>query len=270
MLCRIDRSHLSQERKRKNKMNDRIKRLCLGFTILVLVGCSTTDHTNPQNPNTSINDPLEGVNRSFWTLNYDYLDPYVIRPVSLAYVDHVPNPIRRAIANFFSNLDEPSSMVNNLLMGNGHQALDHFNRFWLNTTFGLFGLIDIASEAGITKADQKGFGDALGHYGVGNGPYLMVPAVGPYTPRTATDLVDETYAPLSYLNIWGSVSKFIFEGMENRAALVSQESILENSPDPYALTREIYLQHQDFKAEIEKKETYDPEQEALFDQYMSE
>ncbi|MDW6001438.1 MlaA family lipoprotein [Vibrio mangrovi] len=256
-------------------MNYRIKRLCFGFLMLVLVGCSSTpgenaDEQDLSSTNSSVNDPFEGVNRSFWSLNYDYLDPYVIKPVSLAYVDHVPSPIRRAIANFFSNLDEPASMVNNLIMGNGHKALDHFNRFWMNSTFGLFGLIDIASEAGITKEGHKGFGDALGHYGVGNGPYLMVPAAGPYTPRAATNLVDEAYAPLSYLNIWGSVSKFIFEGMETRASLASQESMLENSPDPYALARDIYLQHQDFKAEIEEKDAYDPDQEALFDEYLNE
>jgi phospholipid-binding lipoprotein MlaA len=256
-------------------MNYRINRLCFLFMMLVLAGCSSApdDNTEVQETsytNQSVSDPFETVNRKTWSLNYDYLDPYIIKPVSMAYVDYVPHPVRRAIANFFSNLDEPASMVNNLIMGNGRKALDHFNRFWMNSTFGLFGLIDIASEAGIKKDGHKGFGDALGHYGVGNGPYLMVPAVGPYTPREAADLVDETYAPLSYLNIWAGVSKYVFEGMESRAALAKQESMLDNSPDPYALARDIYIQHQDFNAEIEQKDDFDPEQEELFDDYLDE
>lgn len=112
-----------------------------------LVGCSSAP--DDSSPHSQVNDPLESFNRQMWTINYDYLDPYVVRPVSLFYVGYVPKPVRSGIANFLSNLDEPASMVNNLLMGNGTKAVDHFNRFWINTSFGLLGLIDIASEAGI-------------------------------------------------------------------------------------------------------------------------
>ncbi|MCE0494582.1 MlaA family lipoprotein [Vibrio salinus] len=214
-----------------------------------------------------INDPLESLNRKTWSLNYDVLDPYIIKPVSLAYVGYVPHPIRLAISNVFSNLDEPASFVNNLLMGNFKVAVNHFNRFWINSTFGLFGLLDIASAAGIEKEGQTAFGDALGHYGVGNGPYMMLPGAGPYTPREATDLVDYTYAPLSYLNIWASIGKFVFEGMETRAALANQEAMLKNSPDPYSLVRGIYYQRQDFKADIQD-DKFDEKQEEMLDDYL--
>ncbi|MUK68536.1 VacJ family lipoprotein [Aliivibrio fischeri] len=213
-------------------------------------------------------DPLEGFNRVMWGLNYDYLDPYLVRPVSISYVEYTPTPIRYGIANFLANLDEPSSMINNLLMGNGNMVMVHFNRFWLNTTLGLVGLIDIASAADIQKPDSKSFGDALGHYGVGNGPYFMLPGYGPWTLREAGDFVDGLYMPLSYLNFWQGLGKWGLEGMESRVQLISQEPMLEASPDPYVLTRDVYLQRQDFKAEIEPEVDLDAEDD--IDDYLDE
>ncbi|MDA9556824.1 VacJ family lipoprotein [Vibrio sp.] len=217
-----------------------------------------------------VSDPLEGFNRAMWDLNYEYLDPYFVRPVSLAYVGYVPQPIRTGILNFWSNLDEPFSMVNNAVMGNGQKAADHMMRFLVNTTFGLLGFIDVASETGITRRDDKSFGDALGHYGVGNGPYVMLPGLGPKTTRDAGDYVDGTYPVLSYLNFWMSAAKFAFEGMESRAAVVNQEAMLHNSPDPYILVRDAYIQHQDFKAEIEVEETYNEDEEDLYDEFLDD
>jgi phospholipid-binding lipoprotein MlaA len=158
-------------------MYQQLFKLLLLVSSLVVAGCSSAP--DEKAGNSKVNDPLEGFNRTMWSLNMDYLDPYVIRPAAIAYVNYVPVPLRKGLSNVFSNLDEPANMINNLLMGNGRKAADHFNRFWINTTFGLFGIIDIASAAGIEKRDDKSFGDAIGHYGVGNGPYVMIPAVGP-------------------------------------------------------------------------------------------
>lgn len=243
------------------------RQLAAIFCCALIVGCSSAPESEENSMAT--NDPFEGFNRSMWTLNHDYLDPYLVRPVSMGYVDYVPSPIRSGIANFLSNLDEPSSVVNNLLMGNGSRALDHFTRFFLNSTFGILGLFDIASEAGIEKDDQKAFSDALGHYGVGNGPYVMALGYGPWTVRESADMVDGLYQPLSYLNIWAMAGKWLFEGMETRAALASQESMLENSPDPYALVKDAYLQHRDFTAEI-NNDDYDEEEEQYLDDYLDE
>ncbi|WPC74924.1 MlaA family lipoprotein [Vibrio porteresiae] len=249
-------------------MNNRLFRAFFLGVIVALAGCSSApDQQGAQETNND--DPLEGFNRTMWTVNYDYLDPYVLRPVSLAYVDYVPTPVRSGISNFFGNLDEPASMVNNIIMGNGRKALNHFNRFWINSTFGILGLFDIASAAGINKQDQKEFGDAIGHYGVGKGPYVMVPGAGPYALRDGADLVDSTYLPLSYLNIWASIGKFVFQGLETRAALVQQEPMLKNSPDPYAFTRDAYLQHLDFKAEV-TKDDYNAEEEDKLDDYLDQ
>lgn len=235
---------------------------------LVLAGCASQPEEDVY-PAQQVYDPIEGFNRSMWTINYEYLDPYLVKPVSLAYVDYVPTPVRSGIGNFLGNLDQPSSIVNNLIMGNNDKALDHFNRFWLNTTVGVLGIMDIASKAGIPDHNEKAFSDAAGHYGVGNGPYVMIPGYGPWTVRESTDVVDGLYVPLSLLNFWAGLGKWALEGMETRAALVSQESILDNSPDPYALTRDAYLQRQDFKAEIEVDD-YDADEEAYLDEYLEE
>ena len=238
---------------------------------LVMSGCAS----EPEAPEFTAyetqtpNDPFERFNRSMWTINYDYLDPYLVKPVSVAYVDYVPVPIRAGIGNFLGNLDEPSSMINNLIMGNGDKALDHFNRFWINSTLGLLGLIDVASAAGITDHNEKALSDALGHYRVGNGPYVMVPGYGPWTLRESADFVDGQYLPLSLLNFWAGLGKWALEGMETRAALVGQEVMLETSPDPYSLTRDAYLQRQDFKAEIER-EAFNEEEEAYLDEYLQD
>ncbi len=250
-------------------MISRFARIVSLSLMIILSGCSSVPEGETTS-DTNNNDPFEGFNRSMWAFNYDYLDPYLVRPVSLAYVEYTPTPVRRGIANFLSNLDEPASMINNLLMGNGGKALDHFNRFWINSTFGLLGLIDIASEAGITKHGEKTFGDAVGHHGVGKGPYVMVPGYGPVVVREAGDVVDTLYAPLSYLNIWASIGKWAFEGMETRAALVQQEALLENSPDSYSFTRAAYLQHRDFTAEVTPDTEVDDSEEDYLDAYMEE
>lgn len=240
--------------------------------VLMVSGCSQTPSESEPESETTVNidneyndahgdDPIEGFNRVMWDLNYDILDPYLVRPISIAYVDYTPDPVRFGISNFLANLDEPASMMNNLFMGNGEAALTHFNRFWLNTTLGLVGLIDIASAADINKPDSKAFSDALGHYGVGNGAYFMLPGYGPWTLREAGDFVDGLYMPLSYLNFWQGLGKWGLEGMESRVDLISQEPTLEASPDPYVLTRDIYLQRQDYKAEIESSSELNSEED---------
>ncbi|WED21029.1 VacJ family lipoprotein [Vibrio sp. JC009] len=251
-----------------------LKILSATLLLSVITGCSSApdaqDVEASEDHSTDVSDPFEGFNRSMWSFNHDVLDPYVVRPVSLAYVNYTPKPVRTGISNVLSNLDEPSSMVNNLLMGNGKQALNNFNRFWINSTFGIFGLIDLAGAAGIPKEGDRSFGDALGHAGVGNGPYLMIPAYGPATTRDVADTVDTMYFPLSYLNFWTALGKWTFQGMESRAALVSQEPMLDASPDSYIFTRDAYIQYSNYKAEVEPEEVFDEDEEDYLDDYMDE
>ncbi|MGF1680372.1 VacJ family lipoprotein [Photobacterium minamisatsumaniensis] len=216
-------------------------------------------------------DPLEGFNRAMWDLNYNYLDPYLARPVSLAYVDYTPSALRTGIKNFLANLDEPASMVNSIIMLEGEQAVTHFNRFWINTTFGIAGLIDIASAADIRKPSERAFGDSMGYYGVGNGPYFMVPLYGPVTLREGVgDTVDGLYFPLTLLNFWQGLGKWAFEGMEDRAALVQQEALLSDSPDPYIFTRDAYIQNKNFRAQGSKILDEEPVDEEYLDDFLDE
>jgi phospholipid-binding lipoprotein MlaA len=235
--------------------------------VVLLSGCASNSANNGES---HPNDPLEPFNRAMWAFNYDFLDPYLVRPVSLTYDFVMPGFARKGVSNFLANLDEPASVVNNLVMGNGDLALLHLNRFWVNTTFGVAGLMDIASQGGLNKEEERVFSDAVGHYGVGNGWYFMIPAYGPVTTRELTDYVDNLYPPLSYLNFWTSFGKWLLEGVETRIELVDQESLLENSPDPYALTREVYLQRRDYRAEVADESDINEQQEADLDAYLDD
>ena len=229
--------------------------LCL---TLLLSGCAQSPKTDvaDQSINQSFdeshpNDPLEPVNRLMWSFNYDFLDPYVARPISLAYVNFIPSFARSGVSNFISNLEEPVSVINNLLIFQGDKAFDHFNRFWINTTFGIGGLIDVASAANIQKHQEREFGDVMGYYDIGQGPYFMLPVYGPLSLRDGVgSVVDGIYPPLVWLTAPQSFLKWLFSGMESRAAIVPQEHILNTSPDPYVFVRDVYLQNKAFSAKV--------------------
>lgn len=251
------------------------------FALSVIVGsagCAQTQNDTASDPriNEEIgvahpNDPFERFNRAMWVINYDYLDPYVARPASLFYANIIPSFARTGISNFISNLEEPSSMVNSLFMQEGDVALMHFNRFWINTTFGIGGILDIASAAGIYDLNQPQFGDVMGYYGVAQGPYFMLPIYGPFTIRDgAGDLVDGIYAPLSLLTFPQSFLKWLLDSMERRAALIPQEDILKNSPDPYAFARDVYLQNKAFNARGNKEVDESSEKEFNDEEFLDE
>lgn len=215
---------------------------------IMMVGCASSKNADdPQGRS----DSLEGFNRSMFNFNYNVLDPYVLRPVAVAWRDYVPLPARNGLGNFFSNLNEPSTMVNYFVEGNPYKAMVHFNRFFLNTLLGMGGLIDVASMANpkLAKEEPRAFGSTLGHYGVGYGTYVVVPGYGSFTPREDVGgVVDDLYPALSWLTWWMSAGKWALEGIETRAQLLDSDAILSNSKDPYAFMREAYFQHHDFLA----------------------
>ncbi|KEY91160.1 phospholipid-binding lipoprotein [Candidatus Photodesmus blepharus] len=243
-----------------------IRALVISLFITSALGCAVVPKSKVV---TNKDDPLEKVNRVMWIVNYDYLDPYLLRPISLAYVEYIPRFIRSGISNFLGNLDQPSSAINTLIAGNNAKSLAHLSRFLVNSTFGLLGFIDVASEIGIVRHTNKAFSDVAGYYGVKDGLYTVLPIYGPWTIRELVNVTDVLYPPLSYLNIYLSFGKWILEAMESRASLISLELQLKDSPDPYALTREIYLQSRSFKAGIEvDRDLY--ENEEYFDEYFNE
>ncbi|MCC8464456.1 MULTISPECIES: phospholipid-binding lipoprotein MlaA [Photorhabdus] len=237
----------------------------IALTAVLLVGCANSSDTVEQGRS----DPLEGFNRTMFNFNYDVLDPYVLRPVAVAWHDYVPMPARNGLGNFLSNLEEPASMVNSFLRGNPYQGMKHFNRFFLNTILGMGGLIDVATMANpkLAKEEPKRFGSTLGYYKVGYGPYVVLPGYGSFTLRDeGGNWADMTYPMLSYLTIWMSAGKWAFEGIETRARLLDSDGLLKNSSDPYLMMREAYFQSHDFMASGGKLEaTKNPNAEALQD-----
>lgn len=120
-----------------------------------------------------------------FNFNYYVLDPYVLRPVAVVWRDYVPPPARNGLSNFLGNLEEPASMLNSILRGDFEKGAKHFGRFWINTVFGIGGLIDVAgmSRESMEKEVPVRFGSTLGHYGVGYGPYVVLPGYGSFTVR---------------------------------------------------------------------------------------
>ncbi|NTS76358.1 VacJ family lipoprotein [Catenovulum sp. SM1970] len=233
--------------------NTKSWRLIFALSLSILVpACSTVPEKQTEQDTNDITytderDPLEGVNRAIWDFNYNVLDKHVLRPTAVVYRDYMPTPARKGLLNVVNNLDEPSAFVNNTLQGKFANAGISAGRFLINSTLGLFGLFDIATPMGITE-HQEDFGEVLGSYGVGNGPYLMVPAMGPTDVRDLSgSVVDGMYFPLSDLTMWGSIGRFTVKALEGRIQLMDQEQLLEDSFDSYIFVKEAHFQRSEFK-----------------------
>lgn len=236
-----------------------IKQLFVLLSVAVLTACSSSI-----NPETGVrDDPLEGFNRAMWKVNYEYIDPYILKPVATGWKEYVPSPIKTGLTNVANNLDEPVSFVNRLFEGEGRKAMVHFNRFWINTVFGLGGLIDWASLDEGLRLDngQRGLGESFGANGISSGSYIMVPAYGATTPRQAIGSAVETgYSVLTYVASPWSLAKFVVQGVDSRAKLLEQDALLKQAQDPYVTFREAYFQNLEFKVKDGKAEPAQQEQ----------
>jgi phospholipid-binding lipoprotein MlaA len=194
-----------------------------------------------------MSDPLEPVNRLIWDFNYNILDAYIYRPVTERYVDWVPAGGRKAINDFTLNFEEPSTMVNNLIQLDFKHSLQAFFRFTVNSTFGLLGFLDVAEKMGVER-QRETFSNVLGRWSVPNGPYLMLPVLGPRSTRKLLgNFVDSLYFPVSYLSFWQNTGLWALDGLDTRESLLGQEPLLEQSLDPYAFVKEAYIQYEAFK-----------------------
>lgn len=218
------------------------------LSVLILGGCASRQAVDEQAQDSGDpRDPIENVNRAVWDFNYEVLDEYILRPVTVAYVDYMPGFARTGLLNMATNLEEPSNTINNLLQGKVDGSLISLGRFVVNSTIGLLGTIDVASEIGL-MAQEEEFGEVLGVYGVDTGAYLMIPAMGPNDIRSGVgNLVDSAYFPLADLNFYTSFLRAGIKALEARADLMSQEQVLEQSLDPYAFVKNAYFQNLEFK-----------------------
>lgn len=216
------------------------------------------------------NDPLESFNRVMWDFNWDILDQYLLRPTAVAYRNNVPQFMRTGILNAAQNLDEPANFVNNFLQGEFEYSFGSLGRFVINSTLGLVGTIDVAQEMGLSRHRER-FGEVLGSYGVGTGPYVMLPALGPNDPRSITGtVVDNFYFPIQngYFAILTG-----FAMLETRADLVAQEELINNSVDPYAFVRDVYFQQLEndvnngaVQEKTQEEQEFDEELDAYLDE----
>lgn len=236
---------------------------------LTLGGCASRDATeqqaqaeqNQQSEYHDPRDPLEPFNRTMWDFNYDVLDKYLLRPVTVAYVDYMPQFARTGLLNAADNLAEPANAVNNLLQGKIEDTFVSLGRFLLNSTIGLLGTIDVADEIGLQEKSED-FGQTLGTWGVDTGPYLMIPARGPSDVRsTGGDIVDSSYFPLADLTIYVSVLRWGIKALEARANLIEQEQQLATSSDQYLFVKDAYFQNLEFKVKDGEVEIDDSELE---------
>lgn len=216
-------------------------------------------------------DPLESINRPIWTFNWEYADKYFLKPASKAYTGYTPQFLRSGLLNMAENLDEPSSAVNNLLQGKFSDAGQATGRFVLNSTVGLLGFFDPASDFGWQRREEE-FGEVLGHYGVGDGPYIMLPALGPSSARDEVgDFVDRYYWPLAVIDFWPNIARNLVIALETREQLSSQEQLINQSLDSYEFVKNAYFQNVAFRVyDGNPPVEVNDEEEAELDEYLDE
>lgn len=206
----------------------------LFFISLLLSGCaSTSTYTNPK-------DPFEGFNRSMYSFN-DTLDKAVLKPVAQGYDKVMPKMAKKMVHNFFSNIDDIFVTANDLLQFKFAQAASDFTRVWVNSTFGIFGLFNVADKL---EKHNEDFGQTLGHWGVGSGPYLVLPFLGSSSFRDGTGLaVDSYYGVVENIeDIPTRNSVWAIGKIDQRAQLLPVETIIEGTVmDRYSFIRDGYL-----------------------------
>lgn len=231
------------------KLSAMSSRVLLAVLWSVIVLATTGCATGPDR-----RDPLEPFNRGVMRFNDD-LDTALIRPVATAYQEHVPSPARKAVSNVFSNLGDVWSVANNLLQLKIQRAAEGLMRVSINTVFGLGGVLDIATEAGLER-HREDFGQTLGHWGVPPGPYLVLPVLGSSTVRDASALVVDRRGDLvQQIDPTGSRNAAqALRAVDTRASLLRASRLLDEvSLDRYTFMRDVYLQRR--RADIFDGET---------------
>lgn len=209
-------------------------RLAAACVILSLGGCATIN--DPR-------DPLESINRGVYQFN-EGVDTMFLKPIAEVYQAVIPTVARTGVSNVFANINDVVVALNNLLQGKISEALSDVGRVLINTTAGLFGLFDVATPVGLEKHDED-FGQTLGYWGIGDGPYLVLPILGPRTTRDTVGLaVDFMTDPLTYIE--PTRDRTQVRGLRlvsRRAELLSASQLLSVAAlDEYEFVREAYLQ----------------------------
>ncbi len=242
-------------------MRRTLRVLCIAG-LLILVSACSSQQTVPTDPE---RDPWEAYNRKIHAFNMG-VDRYFMRPVARGYDAVMPDAPQRGVRNFFRNLGEPVTFLNQLLQGKFPDSIDTMGRFVLNTTIGLAGFFDISTKAGIPYINED-FGQTMAVWGWKDSRYLVMPFFGPYTLRD--------FAGRSFYGYFHPVSYMVRENdayylividlLTLRAELLPFDEQLKGSPDPYVLIRDVYLQNREFN--IYDGDPPAPDYDALLEDY---
>lgn len=212
--------------------------LAAGAAVL-LSGCATA--TNPK-------DPFEKFNRAMFSFN-DAVDRTALKPTATVYRNYTPDFVQTGVGNFFGNLSDLWSSVNNFAQLKGQDGLNDFTRFAVNSTLGLAGVLDIATPAGLRKHNED-LGQTLGYWGVPSGPYLMLPILGASTVRDTIALPGDFWGdPWDHVNDipWRN-SGILLRAVDQRASVLDASNLLEDAAlDRYEFIRDGYLQRRNSK-----------------------
>jgi phospholipid-binding lipoprotein MlaA len=209
---------------------------------LAVAGCATTRQPAPGESAGQVLDPWENWNRKVFSFN-ESLDQNVLKPVATAYKNIVPELARTGVSNVFNNFADAWSAVNNLLQGKLEAGLSDTMRFTINTVFGIGGLFDVASEAGI-EHHYEDLGQTFGHWGIGAGAYVVWPVLGPSTVRDSFALpLDRLATPALIVNDGRSqLGITLLQLINRRAELLGASQLLDEiALDKYSFVRDAYL-----------------------------
>ncbi len=235
--------------------------LALGFLALAaLAGCATPPPADDREAVAEFrqtNDPVEPLNRTLYSVHQG-IDNYVLRPVAVGYRDVVPRPVRMGVRNFLGNLRTPVILANDMLQGEPRRAGDTAGRFLINTTLGLGGILDVARDHFNVPGHTEDYGQTFAVWGVGEGPYLFIPIIG---PSNARDLVGFGVGIVADPFFWfgqGVAVQALDYSRVGATAVDTREGLIETldevqrtSLDPYATLRSGYRQNR--AAQIENR-----------------
>ena len=222
--------------------------------ILTLIILFTSLHVNTE----EVNDPLEDLNRKTYEFN-EKLDSTILKPTAELY-SKFPPKVKQGVTNFFNNLEEIDTSVNQLLQGKPKKSLNDFTRFVINSTIGIGGLFDVASKMGLERHEED-FGQTLAVWGVPEGPYIMLPFLGPSTLRDTASRPVSSFLSVTFHMTDTDVNIALksVDALETRERLLDVESLM--SGDKYSFVRDAYMQ----SMEYEIKDGIDVEDEFVDD-----
>lgn len=234
-----------------------IKGLFAGFISLTLVGCATVENNY---------DPIEPVNRGIYSFNKG-IDVMMLKPAAHLYDIFIPDFVSHRVSNFYDNLAEVTNIVNALLQGKFGQAGNDVGRLVVNTTFGLGGIHDVASEMGLEQHEED-FGQTLGVWGYENSMYIVLPILGPSNFRDTVGRVGDVFTdPRYYIkdDKWRMATALV-DVVDTRAGLLQYDETLERQVDEYAFVRDFYTQRRTSlinDGEVEELDEFEFEDEDL-------